>query len=141
MPDGFTGPRARRLDRCIGLKNHLLCLLWGPRGGAVLARAVVHLFCTREPTPKEYDSWAWAPASETGLLFLAAEMKRCATAGGGSLFGHARRFAFPALGVQRTTRMTCGPGPPCHRLGCLGVWCVPVGIPCSISGRERESLP
>jgi hypothetical protein len=23
--------------------------------------AVVHLLCTRRPTPKEYDSWAQAP--------------------------------------------------------------------------------
>jgi hypothetical protein len=51
-------------------------------------RAAVLLFCTREPTPKEYDSWARALASETRLLFLAAEMERRATASGGSLFPH-----------------------------------------------------
>jgi hypothetical protein len=34
--------------------------------------------------PKEYDSWARAPVSETGPLLL-AEMKRHTTAGGGSL--------------------------------------------------------
>jgi hypothetical protein len=34
--------------------------------------------------PKEYDSWARAPVSETGSLF-SAEMKRRTTAGGGSL--------------------------------------------------------
>jgi hypothetical protein len=41
---------------------------------------------------------------------------------------HGRRFALLARAVvrffrtkvQRATRMTCGPGPPCHRLGCLG---------------------
>jgi hypothetical protein len=37
-------------------------------------------------------------------------MKRRATAGGGSLFERARRFAFSAPGVQRIIRMTCGPG-------------------------------
>jgi hypothetical protein len=104
-------------------------------------RAAIRLFCTGEPTPKEYDLWARNPVSETGLLFLVAEMKRRATAGGNSLFGRARWFAFSTPGVQRTIRMTCGPGPPCHRLGCLGVRCAPVGISCSVSGRERESLP
>jgi hypothetical protein len=64
-----------------------------------MARAAIRLFCTREPTPKEYDSWARAPVSGTGLLFLAAEMKRHATAGDSSFFGRARRFAFPASGV------------------------------------------
>jgi hypothetical protein len=47
-------------------------------------------------------------------------MKRRATSCGGSLYRCARRFAFPTTEVQRTIRMTCGPGPPCHRLGCLG---------------------
>jgi hypothetical protein len=31
-----------------------------------------------------------------------------------------RWFAFSAPKVQRTIRMTCGPDPPCHRLGYLG---------------------
>ena len=44
-----------------------------------------------------------------------------------------RWFTFFAPKVQRTIRMTCGPGPPCHRLGRLGVWCASVGISCSIS--------
>jgi hypothetical protein len=30
-----------------------------------------------------------------------------------------RRFAFSAPEVRRTIHMTCGPRPPCHRLGCL----------------------
>ena len=47
-------------------------------------RAAVHSFCTQEPTPKEYDSWARAPVSETRPLF-SAEMKRRTTAGGDSL--------------------------------------------------------
>jgi phage-related protein len=34
-------------------------------------------------------------------------------------YRRARRFAFSAPEVQRTIRMTCGPGPPCHRLGYL----------------------
>ena len=104
-------------------------------------RAAVHLFCTREPTPKEYDSWARAPMSETGLLFLATEMKRRASAGGGSLFGRAWRFAFSAPGVQRTIRMIHGPRPPCHRLGHLGVRRASVGISYSVLVHERESLP
>jgi hypothetical protein len=52
-----------------------------------------------------------------------------------------RRLAFSAPGVQRTIRMTCGPGPRCHRLGRLGFRCTPVGISHSISAREQESLP
>jgi hypothetical protein len=80
-------------------------------------RAAVHSFCTREPTPKEYDLWAWAPVSQTGPLFP-AEMKRRTTAGGSLLL--VWRFAFFALGGQHISCMTCGPGPPCHRLGCLG---------------------
>jgi hypothetical protein len=52
-----------------------------------------------------------------------------------------RRFAFSALGDQHTSCMTCGPGPPCQRLGRLGVRCASDGISCSVSGRERESLP
>jgi hypothetical protein len=45
-------------------------------------------------------------------------MKRHTIAGGGSLL--AWRFAFFALGDPHTSCMTCGPGPPCHRLGCFG---------------------
>jgi hypothetical protein len=78
---------------------------------------VVQLFRTREPTPKEYDSWARAPVSETGPLF-SAQMKRCTTAGDGSLL--AWWFAFFALGDPHTSCMTCGPGPPRHRLGYFG---------------------
>jgi hypothetical protein len=47
---------------------------------------------------------------------------------------------FSAPGVQRSIRMTCGPGPPCHRLGRLGFRCAPAGISRSVSGRKRESL-
>jgi hypothetical protein len=70
-----------------------------------------------------------------------AEMKRHSTAGGGSPFERVWRFAFSAPGVRRTIRLTCGPGPSCHRMGHLGVRCASVGISCSVSGRERESLP
>jgi hypothetical protein len=34
---------------------------------------------------------------------------------------HGRRFAFFALGDPHTSCMTCGPRPPCHRLGRTGV--------------------
>jgi hypothetical protein len=45
-------------------------------------------------------------------------MDRRTTTGGGSL--PAGRFPFFALGDPHATCMTCGPGPPCHRLGCFG---------------------
>jgi hypothetical protein len=48
--------------------------------------------------PKEYDSWARAPVSETGSLF-SVEMKRRTTAGGGLLL--AWWFAFFAFGDPR----------------------------------------
>jgi hypothetical protein len=80
----------------------------------VLARAAVRLLCTQEPVSKEDDSWAWAPASETGPL-VSAEVKRHTTVGGGPLL--TRRFAFFALKDRRPRSMTCGPEPPCQRLG------------------------
>jgi hypothetical protein len=49
---------------------------------------------------------------------LLAEMERRATTGGSSLL--AWRFAFSALEDPQTSCMTCGPGPPCQRLGCFG---------------------
>jgi hypothetical protein len=60
------------------------------------------------------DMWAWDPMSEAEPL-SSAEMKRRTTAGGNSLL--AWRFAFFALRDQHTSRMTCGTGPSCHRLG------------------------
>jgi hypothetical protein len=57
------------------------------------------------------------PMSEIGPLFP-AEMERCTTASGSSLL--AWRFAFSALGDPHTSCMTCGPLPPCQRLGCFG---------------------
>jgi hypothetical protein len=68
----------------LDLKNHLLCPLRWPRGGAVLAQATVRLLCTQEPAPNEGDSWAQAPMSETGLL-LSVEVKRHTITGGGVL--------------------------------------------------------
>jgi hypothetical protein len=104
-------------------------------------RAAVRLLCTQEPAPKEGDSWARAPMSESGLLvstevkrhttagggvlltrqtgpLLSAEVKRHTTAGGGMLLTW--RFAFFAHGGRRPRSMTRGPGPPCQRLGHLG---------------------
>jgi hypothetical protein len=53
----------------------------------------------------------------------------------------ARRFALSAPEIWHTTCMTCGPGPPCHRVGCLGPRCVSGGISCGDSGaRGRVSL-
>jgi hypothetical protein len=48
------------------LKIYLLSLLRRPRGGAVLARAAVRLFCTQKPTRRVHDMWAWAPMPEVG---------------------------------------------------------------------------
>jgi hypothetical protein len=78
---------------------------------------VVRLPCTQELALKEDDSWAQAPVSETRPL-LPAKMERRTTAGGGSLLTW--RFAFLAIGDPHTSCMTCGPGPPCQRLGCFG---------------------
>ena len=112
--DGSAGSRAECLDTtALVLKIHLLSLLRRPRGGAVLARAVVRLLCTQEPAPKEDDSWARALVPGTGLLVL-AEAKRHTTVGGGALF--TRRFAFSAHRNRRARCMTCGPGSPCQRL-------------------------
>jgi hypothetical protein len=99
-------------------------------------RAAVRSFRTQKLTPKEYDSWAWAPVSETESLF-SAKMKRRTTAGGGSLL--ARRFAFFALGDPHTSCMTCGPRPPVSEAGLL--WCASGEIFCGVSGHEQESLP
>jgi hypothetical protein len=57
------------------------------------------------------------PVSETRPL-LPMEMERRTTAGGGLLI--AWRFAFSVLGDSHTSCMTCGPGPPCQRLGRFG---------------------
>jgi hypothetical protein len=59
------------------------------------------------------DSWAQALVSETGLS-VSVGAKRHTTAGGGTLF--TRRFAFSAHRNRCAKYMTCGPGPPCHRL-------------------------
>jgi hypothetical protein len=85
-------------------------------------QAAVRSFCTQKLTPKEYDSWARAPVSETGPLF-SVEMKRRTTAGGGSL------VAFRLLRTRRPAhqlydcswRFARGGSPSsCHRLGCFG---------------------
>jgi hypothetical protein len=44
----------------------------------------VRLLRTRRPTPKEYDSWAWAPVSEAGSPWCASGEIFC------SLLGHER---------------------------------------------------
>jgi hypothetical protein len=79
-------------------------------------RMAVRLLHTRRPTPKEDDSWAWALVPEAGPQ-LSVETKRH----GDSLL--VRKFAFSALGDQRTSCMTCGARPLRHRLGasvCIG---------------------
>jgi hypothetical protein len=73
---------------------------------AFRARVVVRLLRTQELRPKDYDSWAWAPVSATGPLFL-VEMKVHTTAGGGSLLVVVR-----LLSTRR----------PAHHLYDLWVW-------------------
>jgi hypothetical protein len=75
--------------------------------------AAVRLLRTRRPTPKEYDSWAWAPVPEAGPLLL-VEVKRRTTTGGGVLLTW--RFAFSAHGGRRPRSMTRRPGPLGQRL-------------------------
>jgi hypothetical protein len=48
------------------LRIYLLSLLRRPRGGAVLARAAVRLFCTQKPVRRVHVMWAWAPILEVG---------------------------------------------------------------------------
>jgi hypothetical protein len=112
--DGFAGPCAGCLDTAaLVLKIRLLSLLRRPRGGAILARAVVRLLCTQEPVPKEDDSWAQAPVPEIGPS-ISAGAKRRTTVGGGALF--TCRFTFSTHRNRRARCKTCGPRPPCQRL-------------------------
>jgi hypothetical protein len=135
MLDGFAGPRAECLETAaLVLKIHLLCLLWQPRGDTVLARAVVHLLRTRRSTPKEYDSWARAPVSETRPLFL-AETKGRTAAGGGSLV--AVRLLHTWIPARQLYDLWARA--PESYSGLL--WCASSKIFCGVSGHERESLP
>jgi hypothetical protein len=43
-----------------------------------------------------------------------------ASCGDGEAHYRGRRFAFSVLGDPHTSCMTCGPGPPCQRLGRFG---------------------
>jgi hypothetical protein len=108
-----VGPGPRASDWAVGFgggEEAHCCRRWRA------PHAAVRLLRTRRPMPKEYDSWARAPAPEAGPLLL-VEMKRHTTAGGGVLL--TRRFAFSAHGGRRSKSMTHGPGPPCQRLGHL----------------------
>jgi hypothetical protein len=71
---------------------------------------------------------------EAGPLF-SAEMKRRITTGGGSPL--AWWFASFAPGDQRTSCMTCGTVPPCHRLGTLV--CIEGDFPWHFGARAGES--
>jgi hypothetical protein len=72
---------------------------------------------------------------KNNLLSSAAALRRRAIACGGS------HPALSAPEIRHTNCMTCGPGPPCHKLGCLGPRCPSNGISCGVSGaRERVSL-
>jgi hypothetical protein len=64
-------------------------------------------------------------------LYSTVAPRRCTTSTcDGSLHRHMRRFALSTPEVWHTNRMTCGPGPPCHGLGCLGPWCPSGKISC-----------
>jgi hypothetical protein len=68
-------------------------------------------------------------------LSSAAAPRRRAIACGGS------HPALSAPEIWHTNCMTCGPGPPCHKLGCQGPRCPSNGISCGGSGaRGRVSL-
>jgi hypothetical protein len=105
-----VGPGPRVKDWAVGFDG---CEEAYYRGRWLAPLVAVRLLLTRRLTPKEHDSWAWAPVSEAGPL-LSAEMKRR----DGLLL--AWWFAFFAHGDQRPSSMTHGPGPPCQRLGRLG---------------------
>jgi hypothetical protein len=56
-------------------------------------------------------------------------------------YRRARRFALSAPEIRHTNCMTCGPEPPCHRLGCLGPRYPSSEFSCGDSGaRGRVSL-
>jgi hypothetical protein len=63
------------------------------------------------------------PCHRLGSSSAAAPRRRTTSTCDGSLFRRVRWFTLSAPEVRHTNRMTCGPGPPCHRLGCLGPWC------------------
>jgi hypothetical protein len=71
------------------------------------------------------------------LLSLAAEMKRRATASGGSLFKRVRWFVPSAPEIQLANCMTYGLGPLCHRLGCLGLGARLARSPAAIEGHAK----
>jgi hypothetical protein len=72
---------------------------------------------------------------KNNLLSSAVAPRRRAIACGGS------HPALSAPEIQNTNCMTCGAGPPCHKLGCLGPRCPSNGISCGVSGvRGRVSL-
>jgi hypothetical protein len=65
-------------SRCIGFENLTSRLLRRPRGGVVLARVAVRLFCTQKPTHQAHDMWAWALMPEVGPLVAAKPRGRTA---------------------------------------------------------------
>jgi hypothetical protein len=102
-------------------------------------RFVPSSFRTQNPAHELYDLWTQAPVLDTGLpgslLSSASASRRRAIACGGL------HSALSAPEIRHTNCMTCGPGPPCQTLGCLGPRCSSNGISCGISGaRGRVSL-
>jgi hypothetical protein len=75
--------------------------------------AAVRLLRTRRSTPEEYDSWARAPAPETGSPWRASGAVLC----GGPEESQNRRYDFSIPRSRRPRRMTLGLGPLRQRLG------------------------
>jgi hypothetical protein len=142
------------------LKIYLLSLLRRPRGGTVLARVAVRLFCTQKPARRVYDMWAWVPCQR---LDHRLQRSRGGAQPRGGCMLLMRRFASLTAGCGEDGRaynrravarslcddlpsscfgpacMTCEAWPPCHRMGTL----VRIGgdLACDASGHERGNLP
>jgi hypothetical protein len=72
-----VGPGPRVRDWVVGFgggEEAHFCRRW------CAPHAAVRLLRTRRLTPEEYDSWAWVPVSDIGLL-PSTEVKRRVTAG------------------------------------------------------------
>jgi hypothetical protein len=91
--------------RCISFEK-FSAFCGGPEEGRYSARAAVRLLSTKEPAPKEGDSWAQAPVSESGLL-VSTEAKRYTTTGSGVLL---TRQTGPLLLVEVKRRTTASNG-------------------------------
>jgi hypothetical protein len=120
MPGGFVGPRAR----CLVAATLVKILPSVFRSGSKEAHyRRARRFAPSAPEFRHTNRMTCGlgpPCHRLGLSSAAAPRRRTTGACDGSLYRRARRFTFSAPEVQRTICMTCGPGSPCHSLGCLG---------------------